>query len=154
MAKRTKADTGEDDKEPEISFPRLMYRGPEDSTAETKRVEDGTAYEQALDEGWRLQRIDPDKIPKTGSLRERTSADSTFNPHNQNTEEVLRHVASVYDAEELDRLKELEQEHPQFEGGRSAILGAIAERQSDLDSGSGKENGRKSRDKKKDKDKD
>jgi hypothetical protein len=37
-------------------FPRLLYRGAADDTAETLRVETEMELAQALDEGWRRHR--------------------------------------------------------------------------------------------------
>ena len=43
------------------STPRLLYRGPADETADTRRVADWVELEGALAEGWRLRRI-PDPM--------------------------------------------------------------------------------------------
>jgi hypothetical protein len=41
-------------------FPRLLYRGAPDETAETQAVENEEALARALEEGWRRQRrIEP-----------------------------------------------------------------------------------------------
>ena len=46
------------------STPRLLYRGPADETADTRRVADWVELEGALAEGWRLRRIpDPPAEP-------------------------------------------------------------------------------------------
>lgn len=49
-----------------MQTPRLVYKGPTDDTAQTKRVEDQDALEGALAEGWRLRRVlEPEPEPPT-----------------------------------------------------------------------------------------
>lgn len=40
----------------DLQFPRLVYRGPADATAETQHVEDADALARARRDGWRLTR--------------------------------------------------------------------------------------------------
>ncbi len=41
-----------------MNLPRLLYRGPCDDTAETKRVETLEQLAAALADGWRLRRME------------------------------------------------------------------------------------------------
>lgn len=42
--------------EPTLTYPRLLYRGPEDDSAETQAFPDAEAGELALKAGWRAHR--------------------------------------------------------------------------------------------------
>ncbi len=42
-----------------MNLPRLLYSGPCDDTAKTKRVETLEELDKAIAEGWRLRRMDP-----------------------------------------------------------------------------------------------
>lgn len=129
MAKRK----GDED-EPEITFPRLVYRGPEDDTAETMEAKDAGHFDDLEKDGWRLTRRTEatEKTKEAATAKDRTTKDSGFNPHSANVEQVLAHVASVYDKDELKRLKAAEEKHPSFDGGRVSVLQAIHEREAEL----------------------
>ncbi len=47
-----------------MSIPRLVYRGPANSTASTKRCETQEALDAALKDGWRLRRVPDGEAPE------------------------------------------------------------------------------------------
>jgi hypothetical protein len=42
----------------DLTFPRLMYRGPASDAAETQEVANEDAYDVAVKAGWRARRVD------------------------------------------------------------------------------------------------
>lgn len=59
--------------------------------------------------------------------------------HHLNTEEVAEYIGSINSAEELDILYQQEEEHPDHDGGRDAVLALISERTEQLFAAGGDE---------------
>jgi hypothetical protein len=52
----------------QLEFPRMLYKGPPTDAAQTCIVADHDALVKAVDDGWRLQRADPDQEVEPADL--------------------------------------------------------------------------------------
>lgn len=110
-----------------LVFPRVVYRGEPDTlgtgqVGETKRVDSQGDLDAALKDGWRLTREDGKSTTVGGAV----------DPRAQTVDVLKKHIATVTDQAELDRLRAAEEAHPTFDGGRASVLKALDDREAEL----------------------